>query len=109
ACVRRGRASAARAPPGRSMSRRARRGVRARAGGGSSPTSQAADPERIAAGHGSAAAGGILHRRLLGLLAVLDDVALLEQDALGDLAPQRRAPQQELQIHGEVLELLPLG
>jgi ketosteroid isomerase-like protein len=39
---------------------------------------------------------------------MLDDVALLEEDAAGDLAPERGAPQQELQIHGEVLELLPL-
>ena len=45
---------------------------------------------------------------LLGLLAVLDDVALLEQDALGDLAPERRAAQQELEVHAEVLELLAL-
>jgi ketosteroid isomerase-like protein len=39
---------------------------------------------------------------------VLDDVALLEEDPAGDLTPQRRAPQQELEIHGEVLELLAL-
>src|SRR3954471_7708993 len=46
---------------------------------------------------------------LLGRLAVLDDVTVLEQDPLRDLAPQGRAPQQELQVHAEVLELLALG
>ena len=45
-------------------------------------------------------------RLLLGLLAVLDDVALLEEDALGDLAPERRPAQQELEVHAEVLVLL---
>ena len=40
---------------------------------------------------------------------MLDDVALLEEDPLGDLAPQRRAAQQELEVHAEVLELLALG
>jgi len=45
---------------------------------------------------------------LLGLLTVLDDVALLEEDPAGDLAPQRSAPQQELEVHREVLELLAL-
>ena len=45
---------------------------------------------------------------LLGLLAVLDDVAGLEEDPLGDLAPDRRAAQQELEVHAEVLELLAL-
>ncbi len=48
-------------------------------------------------------------RLRLGLLAVLDDVAGLEQDPLRDLAPRRRAPQQELEVHAEVLELLALG
>jgi hypothetical protein len=43
------------------------------------------------------------------LLPVLDDVPLLEQDPLRDLAPERRAPQQELEVHGEVLELLALS
>ena len=33
----------------------------------------------------------------------------LEEHALGDLAPARRPPQQELEIHAEVLELLTLG
>ena len=46
---------------------------------------------------------------LLRLFPVLDDVALLEQDPLGDLPPHRRAPQQELEVHAEVLELLALG
>ena len=41
-------------------------------------------------------------------LAVLDDVALDEQHAAGDLAPLRRAAQQELEVHREVLELLAL-
>ena len=39
---------------------------------------------------------------------MLDDVALLEEDSLGDLPPQRRAAQQELEVHAEVLELLAL-
>jgi len=46
---------------------------------------------------------------LLGLLAVLDDVALLKEDSLGDLPPQRRAAEQELEVHAEMLELLALG
>src|SRR5919108_422106 len=46
---------------------------------------------------------------LLRLLAMLDDVAFLEEDAECDLPPQRGAPQQELQVHAEVLELLALG
>ena len=58
---------------------------------------------------GAPRAACVLGRLLLGLLAVLDDVALLEEDPLGDLAPQRRAAQQELQVHAEVLELLALG
>ena len=49
-----------------------------------------------------------LDRLLLGLLAVLDDVAGLEEDALGDLAPRGRPAQQELEVHAEVLELLAL-
>ena len=40
---------------------------------------------------------------------MLDDVARLEQHALGDLAPDRRAAQEKLEIHAEVLELLALG
>ena len=42
----------------------------------------------------------------LGRLAVLDDVARLKQHSLGDLAPLRRAPQEELEVHAEVLVLL---
>src|SRR3954451_1932845 len=72
------------------------------------PPPRPADAQRRAAGQRLAAVRGALDRALLGLLAVLDDVAALEQDPLGDLAPQRRAPQQELEIHGEVLELLAL-
>ena len=45
----------------------------------------------------------------LGGLAVLDDVAGLKQHARGDLAPLRRAPQEELEIHAEVLVLLADG
>ena len=55
-----------------------------------------------------AACGGTLDRGLLGRLAVLDDVAVLEQDPLRDLAPQRDRAQQELHVHAEVLELLAL-
>ena len=51
----------------------------------------------------------LLERLRLRLLAVLDDVTGLEQDPLRDLAPRRRAAQQELEIHREVLELLALG
>jgi len=45
---------------------------------------------------------------LLGLLAVLDDVAGLEENAFGDLSPDRRTPQEKLEVHAEVLELLAL-
>src|SRR6516164_5564824 len=50
-----------------------------------------------------------LKRLRLGLLAVLDDVALLKQDPLGNLSPRPHASKEELQIHAEVLELLPLS
>jgi hypothetical protein len=53
-----------------------------------------------------AARGRALDGLLLGLLAVLDDVTVLEQDPHGDLAPERRTAQQELEVHAEVLELL---
>jgi hypothetical protein len=43
---------------------------------------------------------------LFGLLAQLDNVAVLEQHALTGDAPLRRAPEQELEVHREVLELL---
>src|SRR5439155_9711491 len=43
---------------------------------------------------------------VLRLLAVLDDVAGLEEDALDDLAEDRLAAEQELEVHAEVLELL---
>ena len=55
-----------------------------------------------------AAGGRALDSLFLGLLAVLDDVALLEQDPACDLAPERRAAQEEFEIHAEVLELLSL-
>src|SRR5207302_7543055 len=45
----------------------------------------------------------------LGLLSVLDDVTRLKEDTLRDLPPARRAAQQKLEIHAEVLELLALG
>ena len=70
---------------------------------------QAADAERNASGERRAARGGVLDGLLLCLLAVLDDVAVLEQNPERDLAPERGTAQQELQIHAEVLELLPLG
>src|SRR4051812_37174716 len=47
-------------------------------------------------------------RILLGLLSRGDDVTLGEQDLLQDLPPLRRAAEQELEIHPEVLELLEL-
>src|SRR5690242_8432 len=40
----------------------------------------------------------IVARVLLGLLAVLDDVALGEQDLAQDRSPLRRAAQQELEV-----------
>src|SRR5205807_2882355 len=64
---------------------------------------QASDPQRAVAVHRAS-----LERLGLGLLAVLDDVAILKQDPLGNLAPRRSASEQELQIHAEVLELLAL-
>src|SRR5438270_819638 len=39
---------------------------------------------------------------------MLDDVTGSKQDSLCDLPPRWRAPQQELEIHAEVLELLSL-
>src|SRR5215207_2700564 len=42
----------------------------------------------------------------LGGFAVLDDVAVFEQDALRRLAPLGFAPHQELELHAEVLVLL---
>ena len=69
---------------------------------------QAADPERAAAGEPARRAPHALDRLLLGLLAVLDDVAGWKRIPCGDLAPDRRAPQQELEVHREVLELLAL-
>ena len=70
---------------------------------------QTADPERNASGERRSARGGVLDGLLLCLLAVLDDVAVLEENPERDLAPERGTAQQELQIHAEVLELLPLG
>ena len=56
------------------------------------------------------ALGGLpFGRFLLRLLAVLDDVAVLEEDPLRDLAPQRKAAKEKLEVHGEVLELLTFG
>src|SRR5215213_8759605 len=54
------------------------------------------------------ARGRPLDGRLLGGFAARDDVAVPEEDPLRDLAPEWRAPQQELQVHAEVLELLAL-
>src|SRR5205823_12243240 len=48
----------------------------------------------------------VVARVLLRLLAVLDDVALSEQDLAQDRAPRRCAAEQELEVHAEVLELL---
>ena len=45
---------------------------------------------------------------LLRLFAALDDVTVREEDRLEGDAPLRRAPQQELEVHPEVLELLAL-
>jgi hypothetical protein len=50
----------------------------------------------------------LVHLRL-GLLAVLDNVAWLKEDASRDLAPVGRSPEQELEVHAEMLELLSLG
>ena len=52
------------------------------------------------------ALGVVLAGGGLGRLAVLDDVAVLEEDPARDRPPLRRAPQQELQVHREVLVLL---
>ena len=70
---------------------------------------QAADPQRLATNERRTPSRLVLGRLLLGLLTVLDDVALLEEDSLRDLAPKRRAAQQEFEVHTEVLELLALG
>src|SRR3954451_13519745 len=70
-------------------------------------SSQAPDAERAVAG--SATLRVALERLRLGLFAVLHDAAGLEQHALRDLAPCRRAPQQELEVHAEVLVLLADG
>ena len=42
-------------------------------------------------------------------LAVLDDVALLEEHSFGDFSPLRLAAKQELEVHAEVLVLLADG
>src|SRR3954454_21789251 len=47
--------------------------------------------------------------RLLGLLALLDDVAVGEEHLLHRRPPLRGAAQEELEVHREVLELLLLG
>src|SRR5215218_10377320 len=49
-----------------------------------------------------------LLRRFFRVVAQLHDVALGEQDALEHLAPLRLLPEQELQVHPEVLHLLVL-
>src|SRR5205823_2431971 len=100
----------ARAPPGPAAPIPVPRSARSSAGDGSSrPPPEVADAQR---------ARRVARRRdvrlgsrglLLGLLAVLDDVSLLEEDPLGDLAPQRRPSQQELEVHAEVLVLLADG
>src|SRR3954469_10211587 len=43
---------------------------------------------------------------LFGLLALFDDVAVGEQHLLHRRLPLRRAAEQELEVHSEVLELL---
>src|SRR5439155_23911145 len=84
---------------------------------------RARDDARLRGGRGRARAARVRRRRvrrgrdglrplgltlgvllLLGLLAVLDDVAGLEARVLAGEAPLRLAPQQELEIHREVLE-----
>src|ERR1700709_2664335 len=40
---------------------------------------------------------------------MLDDVALAEEHPLRDLTPARHLAQEELEVHREVLELLPLA
>ena len=72
---------------------------------------QASDAERASGGRAAAQPGLVLAIAGAGLggLAVLDDVALHEEHSPGDLTPAGRAPQQELEIHGEMLELLALG
>ncbi len=69
---------------------------------------QAADPQRPVLVRPLGARPAALEGLGLCLLAVLHDVPGLEEDALGDLAPGRGAPQQELEVHAEVLELLAL-
>ena len=66
------------------------------------------EPERSRASRCLRLGPATFDRLGLGLLAVLDDVAGLEEDALGDLAPDRRPAQEELEVHAEVLELLAL-
>ena len=66
------------------------------------------EPERSSS-DGAAIGPAAFDRLGLGLLAVLDDVTGLEEHALGDLAPDRRAAQEKLEVHAEVLELLALG
>src|SRR5579871_6624105 len=78
------------------------------AGGSSCPPAQAADAERAVLEGALRSAAAALEDLGLGLLGVLDHVAGLEENALGDLAPLRRATEQELEIHAEVLELLTL-
>src|SRR4051794_29106752 len=46
---------------------------------------------------------------LFCLLAVLDDIALFEEDILQSNAPPGLMSQEEFQVHSEVLELLLLG
>src|SRR5699024_3986988 len=70
-------------------------------------SSQAADSEGSRAVGGRAAGVVVLPGgALFGGLPILDDVTVPEQDPAGDLAPLRLPPQQELQLHGEVLVLL---
>src|SRR5205085_1640058 len=46
---------------------------------------------------------------LLRFFAALDDVSFSEEDRLQRDPPVRRSPDQELEVHAEVLELLALG
>ena len=66
-------------------------------------------PSDSAAGERRAPRGRALGGLLLGLLAVLDDVALLEEDPLRRSRATAASAQQELEVHAEVLELLALG
>src|SRR3954468_15460367 len=109
--ARRARPSGATAPPRRSGPSRTRSAAPGTGAGGSP---EASDPQRGRLVQRRRRAGDadarqrLLPRLLLGLFAARDDVTALEQDALGDLPPQRLAAQQVLEIHGEVLELLAL-